>query len=204
MDQSSQPSSAAKTALLLDQTQLGTSAVHVEAASNIDDLAGPSATEVETKGEEHEIAQEDKPRSRIVAEYLAHGYVLSDNAITRAIDLDQKHGFSSRFTTALGDFDKKFNATERAKGLDNNYQISEKAASGWRGLSHYFEKALEHPHGQKLRGFYTQTDKQIRDIHNEARRLADLKQGKTDASATEPVAVPSQPEAAAAPVDPKA
>lgn len=208
---SSQPSSAAKTALLLDQTQLGTSAVHVEAASNIDDLAGPSATEVEAKGEEHEIAQEDKPRSRIVAEYLAHGYVLSDNAITRAIDLDQKHGFSSRFTSALGNFDKKFNATERAKGLDTNYQISEKAATGWRGLNHYFEKALEHPHGQKLRGFYTQTDKQIRDIHNEARRLADLKQGKPDATATdstttatEPVAVPSQPEAAAAPVDPKA
>ncbi|CAG8375739.1 unnamed protein product [Penicillium salamii] len=195
---------AAKTALLLDQTQLGTSAVHVEAASNIDDLAGPSATEVEAKGEEHEIAQEDKPRSRIVAEYLAHGYVLSDNAITRAIDLDQKHGFSKRFTTALGDFDKKFNATERAKGLDANYQISEKAATGWRGLGHYFEKAISHPSGQKLRGFYTQTDKQIRDIHNEARRLADLKQGKTDSSATEPVAVPSQPEAAAAPVDPKA
>ncbi|KAJ5373205.1 Nucleotide-binding alpha-beta plait [Penicillium concentricum] len=203
---------AAKTALLLDQTQLGTSAVHVEAAHNIEDLAGAQDTRAgsETKDEEHHIAQEDKPRSRIVAEYLAHGYVVSDNAIMKAIQLDQKHGVSSRFTSALTNFDKKYNATERAKGIDENYQISNKAASGWRGLSSYFEKALEHPSGQKLRDFYVQTDKQVRDIHAEARRLADLKQGKsgeaTPAATAEPVpaapaapAAPAQPEAAAAP-----
>jgi hypothetical protein len=177
--------------------------VHVEAAPTIGDLAGPSASEA-SKEDEHDIAQEDKPRSRILAEYLAHGYVVSDNALTKAIALDQKHGFSSRFTSVLGNFDKKFNATERARGLDENYQISNKAASGWKGLSSYFEKALEHPSGQKLRDFYTETDKQIRDIHNEARRLADLKQGKTDESAPAESAVPSQAESAAAPAEPKA
>ncbi|KAJ5666986.1 hypothetical protein N7462_011395 [Penicillium macrosclerotiorum] len=208
---------AAKTALLLDQTQLGSSSVHVEAAQNIDDLAGASATNAAAteKEEEHDIAQEDKPRSRIFAEYLAHGYVVSDNAIQKAIALDQKHGFSSKFTTALGNFDKKFNATERAKGLDESYQITNKAATGWRGLHSYFEKALEHPSGQKLRDFYSQTDKQVRDIHNEARRLADLKQGKSTESAAPaagetapvaPAAVPaSEPAvAAAAPTEPKA
>ncbi|KAJ5502377.1 Nucleotide-binding alpha-beta plait [Penicillium fimorum] len=201
---------AAKTALLLDQTQLGTSAVHVEAAHNIEDLAQDTRAGSETKDEEHHIAQEDKPRSRIVAEYLAHGYVVSDNAIMKAIQLDQKHGVSNRFTSALTNFDKKYNATERAKGIDENYQISNKAASGWRGLSSYFEKALEHPSGQKLRDFYVQTDKQVRDIHAEARRLADLKQGKsgeaTPAAAAEPVpaAAPAAPAAApeAAPAAP--
>ncbi|OQE28253.1 hypothetical protein PENFLA_c005G10599 [Penicillium flavigenum] len=209
---------AAKTALLLDQTQLGTSAVHVEAAQNIEDLAGAQATGAgETKEEEHHIPQEDKPRSRIVAEYLAHGYVVSDNAIMKAIALDKKHGVSNRFTSALSNFDKKYNATERAKGIDDSYQISNKAATGWRGLSSYFEKALGHPSGQKLRDFYVQTDKQVRDIHAEARRLADLKQGKTGeaeaaapasadaptaaAPAAEPAAVTPQPEAAAAPVE---
>ncbi|CAI7613673.1 unnamed protein product [Penicillium viridicatum] len=210
---------AAKTALLLDQTQLGTSAVHVEAANNIEDLAGTQATGAgtETKEEEHHIAQEDKPRSRIVAEYLAHGYVVSDNAIVKAIALDKKHGVSNRFTSALTNFDKKYNATERARGIDDSYKISTKAATGWRGLSSYFEKALEHPSGQKLRDFYVQTDKQVRDIHAEARRLADLKQGKTGeaegvaappaavpapapgVTTAEPAAVPSQAEAAAAP-----
>ncbi|KAJ5974286.1 Nucleotide-binding alpha-beta plait [Penicillium waksmanii] len=219
---------AAKTALLLDQTQLGGAPVHVESTSNINDLAGAQATGAgEKTDDEHEIAQEDKPRSRILAEYLAHGYVVSDGAIEKAISLDQKHGFSSRFTNALSNFDNKFNATGRAKGLDENYKISEKAATGWRGLNHYFEKALEHPHGQKLREFYVQTDKQVRDIHNEARRLADLKLGKggaegdatattadssavapaapAEAAAVAPTVVPaSEPAGAVPPAEPKA
>jgi hypothetical protein len=187
---------------------LGGSPVHVEATSNIADLAGPQATGANEKTDnEHEIAQEDKPRSRILAEYLAHGYVVSDGAIQKAISLDQKHGFSTRFTSALSNFDTKFNATGRAKDIDENYKISDKAATGWRGLNHYFEKALEHPHGQKLRDFYVQTDKQVRDIHNEARRLADLKLGKggaegeattATASTDTPVAAPAAPAEAAA------
>lgn len=192
------PSSAAKTALLLDQTQLGTSAVHVEGASTLDDVAGPTAAAVESKEGEDGISQEDLPRSRIIAEYLAHGYVVSDNAIQKAIALDQKHGFSTQFTNALSNFDKKFNATDRAKGLDENYSITDKAVEGWRGLNSYFEKALNNPSGQKLRDFYAQTDKQVRDIHNEARRLADLKQGKSsetesgEAASSDPTgAVPS-------------
>ncbi|KAJ5368502.1 Nucleotide-binding alpha-beta plait [Penicillium cataractarum] len=208
---------AAKTALLLDQTQLGTSSVHVEAAQSIDTLAGASATSASTeKEDEHDIAQEDKPRSRIFAEYLAHGYVVSDGAIQKAIALDQKHGFSTKFTSALSNFDKKYNATERARGIDNSYKISDKAATGWRGLHSYFEKALEHPSGQKLRDFYVQTDKQVRDIHNEARRLADLKQGKggetegvapvaSEAAGVAPATAPvSEPAGTAAPAEPKA
>ncbi|GLI82155.1 protein vip1 [Penicillium ochrochloron] len=209
---------AAKTALLLDQTQLGTSSVHVEAAQSIDTLAGASAGGASTteKDEEQDIAQEDKPRSRIVAEYLAHGYVVSDGAIQKAIALDQKHGFSTKFTSALSNFDKKFNATERARGIDDSYKISDKAVSGWRGLHSYFEKALEHPSGQKLRDFYVQTDKQVRDIHNEARRLADLKQGKggetegvapaaSEAAGVAPATVPaSEPAGVVAPAEPKA
>ena len=45
-------------------------------------------------------------------------------------------------------------------------------------MTSYFEKALGTPTGQKLAAFYTQSDKQVRDIHAEARRLADLKAGK--------------------------
>lgn len=196
---------------------MGSSAVHVEAAQNIDELAqGQTTTAGAEKAEEHEIEQEDKPRSRIIAEYLAHGYVVSDNAIQKAIALDQKHGFSNRFTSALNNFDKKFNASERAKGLDENYQISNKAASGWRGLHSYFEKALGHPSGQKLRDFYVQTDKQVRDIHAEARRLADLKLGKggetagvapagSEAAGVAPAAVPASEPAGTAPLaEPKA
>ncbi|KAE8390765.1 hypothetical protein BDV23DRAFT_154308 [Aspergillus alliaceus] len=212
---------AAKTALLLDQTQLGSSAVHVQAAQTLDDIAGSHAAAAgEAKDENsHEIDQEDKPKSRIVAEYLAHGYVLSDNAIQKAISLDQKHGFSSRFTSALSNFDQKYHATDRARGIDESYKISDKAASGWRGLHSYFEKALGTPSGRKLRDFYSQTDKQVRDIHAEARRLADLKAGKTTQEGGAPAAssaeatgaIPAaaapaatQPAGTAAPAEPKA
>ena len=168
---------AAKTALLLDNTQLGPSQVKVTSTANLDDIAGSKAT---SAGDEHadDIPQEDKPRSRIVAEYLAHGYVLSDQAIQRAIQLDNKHGVSQRFTAALNNFDEKYNASGKAKGFDESYGITNKANAGWRGLNSYFEKALETPTGQRVRSFYTDTSKQVLDVHAEAKRLADLKAGK--------------------------
>jgi hypothetical protein len=170
---------AAKTALLLDKTQLGPSQVHVSTASNLDDIASKAPASTTAAGYDDDITQEDKPRSRIVAEYLAHGYTISDQAIQNAIALDKKHGFSQRFTTALTGFDSKYKATDKAKSVDASYGITNKATSAWTGLNSYFEKALGTPTGRKVRDFYLQGDKQVRDIHTEARRLADLKAGKT-------------------------
>ena len=171
--------SAAKTALLLDNTQLGSSQVQVSSAAGMSDLASSAGGTTNDDGarDDQEISQEDKPRSRIAAEYLAHGYVISDAALQRAIALDNKHGVSNRFTSALTNFDSKYKATDRAKGLDQSYGITEKAGKGWAGINSYFEKAMGTPTGQKLAAFYTQTDKQVRDIHAEAKRLADLKKG---------------------------
>ncbi|KAM5441756.1 Protein vip1 [Microsporum ferrugineum] len=176
---------ASKTALLLDQTQLGPSAVHVTAAPSIDELAGEKATTAHGARDEasNHLDQEDKPRSRIFAEYLAHGYVISDQAIEKAIGLDKAHGISARFNTVLKNFDSKYHATDKAKGIDESYGITNKATSSWRGLSSYFEKALDTPTGRKIRDFYLQSDKQVRDIHTEARRLADLKHASSPESA---------------------
>lgn len=176
---------AAKTALLLDNTQLGSSQVSVSSAADLDSLGATSLGSDPSASHSEDISQEDKPRSRIVAEYLAHGYAISDNAIQRAIALDNKHGVSSRFTNALTAFDAKYKASDKAKGLDQSYGITEKANTGWRGITSYFEKAIGTPTGQKLAAFYTQSDKQVRDIHAEARRLADLKGGKPAAQKAE-------------------
>lgn len=177
---------AAKTALLLDNTQLGKSQVHVTTASNIDSVAQKAGAAVSSSTPEDHIAQEDKPRSRIVAEYLAHGYTLSDNVIQSAISMDQKHGISQRFTTALNQFDEKYKASDKAKNVDNKYGVTEKAYGAWAGLNSYFEKALNTPTGQKVRQFYVEGDKQVRDVHTEARRLADLKGGNTKTPETVP------------------
>jgi RNA recognition motif-containing protein len=178
---------AAKTALLLDNTQLGPSQVHVSTASSLEDIASRAPTSATAAGNDDDITQEDKPRSRIVAEYLAHGYTISDHALQNAIALDKKHGISNRFTAALTNFDSKYKATDKAKSVDASYGITNKATSAWMGLNSYFEKALGTPTGQKVRDFYLQGDKQVRDIHAEARRLADLKAGKTH---NEPEKVP--------------
>jgi hypothetical protein len=117
---------------------------------------------------------------------LAHGYALSDQAIQQAIALDNKHGISARFTSALTSFDQKYKATEKAKEMDAKYGVTEKAQKSFWGLGSYFEKALGTPTGQKIHKFYTDSNKQVVDIHNEARRLADLKSGKSNQTTTVP------------------
>ncbi|KAM0317586.1 hypothetical protein ACHAO8_002424 [Botrytis cinerea] len=165
---------AAKTALLLDNTQLGSTQVKVTSASGSYEDDGSHYTSNEQRDSD-DITQEEKPRSRIIAEYLAHGYTIGDTAAQRAIDLDQKHGVSSRFLATLNSLDSKYNATEKAKGVDQSYGVSQKASSLLSGLTSYYEKAAGTPTGQKLVNFYTQTSRQVQDIHAEARRLADIK-----------------------------
>lgn len=85
---------AAKTALLLDNTQLGPNSVHVTSEKSGDEL-DKDASPAHGK-DEHHIEQEEKPRSRIIAEYLAQGYAISDNVIEKALALDKQHGMSTR------------------------------------------------------------------------------------------------------------
>ncbi|SMR50045.1 unnamed protein product [Zymoseptoria tritici ST99CH_1A5] len=198
---------AAKTALLLDNTQLGPSQVEVtsdssstssntstsgkpisqsasETAQSAADTAKSAAADAKDKATDlrdaaaNEIAQEDKPRARVAAEMLAHGYVISDQAIQKALALDQQHGVSKQFTTALQNFDAKYHVTEKAQQVDQKYDVTGKGMQAWAGLTSYFEKAAETPTGQKLRSFYEQGSKQVLDVHNEAKHLASMKQGK--------------------------
>ncbi|KAF2963599.1 hypothetical protein GQX73_g9965 [Xylaria multiplex] len=123
------------------------------------------------------------PRSRILAEYLAHGYVVGDVAIERAIELDQKHGVSTRFMNTLTHLDQKFHATDRAKAADQSYGITNRANSLFGGLTSYFEKASNTPTGKRLVKFYTDSQRQAQDIHAEAQRLKELKKEEHGGSA---------------------
>ncbi|CAO2647723.1 Nn.00g086450.m01.CDS01 [Neocucurbitaria sp. VM-36] len=169
---------AAKTALLLDNTQLGPNSVQVSSAKSIDELAGEkSASAEEAKDGDHLIEQEQKPRARILAEYLAHGYAISDKAIESALTVDKQHGYSSKFMTALNNFDQKTQATQKAQAVDAKLGVTNKAYAAYNSLTTYFDKAANTPTGQKLRAFYEQGNKTVMDVHNEARHLADLKKG---------------------------
>lgn len=174
--------SAAKTALLLDNTALGPSQLKVESATASSDQTSKSVTSATTpttgQHDEHHISQDDKPRAAVVAEFLAQGYVLGDTAIAKALELDQKHGVSARFTTTLNSYNEKYQATDKARGIDTKLGVTDKAMGGFAALSHYFEAALGTPTGQKVRAYYTAGQKQVLDVHNEARRLADIRKGQ--------------------------
>ncbi|KAI0185621.1 RNA recognition domain-containing protein [Xylaria flabelliformis] len=171
---------AAKTAQLLNNTSLGASQIAVTPANGSSDEGSPHTTNAERDTDE--ITQEEKPRSRILAEYLAHGYVVGDAAIQRAIELDHKHGVTTRFMNTLTQLDQKFHATDRAKAADQSYGISNRASGLFGGLTSYFEKATNTPTGQKLVKFYTDGQRQVQDIHVEAQRLMELKKEEAGGS----------------------
>lgn len=90
---------------------------------------------------------------------------------------------SSRFLKKIQQLDDKYQATDRAKTADKSYGISERANSLWTGLGSYFEKASNTPTGKRIVEFYTNGSRQVSDIHNEAKRLAELKKQEHGGSA---------------------
>jgi hypothetical protein len=109
--------------------------------------------------------------------------VIGDAAIQRGIELDTKHNVSNRFLTTLQNLDTKYHATDRAKATDQSYGITQRANTLWLGLSSYFEKASHTPTGKKIAQFYTDSSRQVQEVHAEARRLADLKKEEAGGSA---------------------
>ena len=178
---------AAKTAQLLNNTQLGGAQITVTSAGG--DAEGAAAASpphdptTNANRDTDEITQEEKPRSRILAEYLAHGYVIGDAALQRAIELDTQHGVTERFRTTLQGLDSKYHATDRARAADQSYGISTRATSLYNTLGSYFEKATTTPTGKRLVRFYEDSQRQVQDIHTEASRLAQLKKEEHGGSA---------------------
>jgi hypothetical protein len=110
-----------------------------------------------------------------MAEYLAAGYNIADSVLQKAIEFDKQHQFTSKFASYLQNIlqtvESKVHVAEKAKQADSSLHLTEKA----KGLARYFEKAFETGAGQKVREFYQTSEKQALDIHNEAKRLAELK-----------------------------
>lgn len=158
--------------------------------------------------------QSDKPRAGIAAEYLAKGYKLSDHILQRAIEIDNKQGISKRFL----DYMRSLDSTVGQKALGPDQTMSGKVQStlmgartraktideqkGYSKIAHeYYSKAISSPFGKSVFDFYTTTSKQVHDIHEEARRMANQQPAAsssagntthaTDTSAAGPDAQPS-------------
>ena len=59
--------------------------------------------------------------------------------------------------------------------MDAQYHVTDKLKETQSTLANYFEQALNTPTGKKVRDFYAQGAKQAIDIHNEAKRLSELR-----------------------------
>lgn len=84
---------AAKTALMLNGGTLDGATIHV--TSDEADEILERRTSIGGADEGYE--QHDKPRAGIAAELLAKGYVLSENVLHKAIEIDQKQVNNSFF-----------------------------------------------------------------------------------------------------------
>jgi len=189
--------SAMRTSLMLNGGTLDGAHLEVTSLSEEPKAASilpPSATGATPIGAE--ISQEDKPQAAIVAEYLASGYVLGDHIVQRAIDFDQKQGISSRFLNFFNSIDH----TVGGKVIGENQTVSGKVGEQasfvvnktkevdqHRGVSarlmEYYSKIVGTPVGQRVHSFYTTTQKQVLDVHEEAKRIAEAK--KTAAAQAE-------------------
>jgi hypothetical protein len=172
---------AARTAHLLNNTKLGANSLTVSGGSSLDDDEKPSDSTAD-RSPDGGLTQEEKPRTRILAEYLAHGYLVAEHGLQTAIALDEKHGVSQKFVNTVKQLDERTHASDKARAADNSYGLTARVNSLLTGLGSYFEKATENPTGKKLVDFYTSTQKQVEDIHKEARRLADLKKEEAGGS----------------------
>jgi RNA recognition motif-containing protein len=169
-----QKAAAVSTAVLLSDAELDGHKVTIEKdpESTTPLESGEAAA---ASGDHEDIDQEEKPRSAIIAEYLAHGYVLSDKVVARSLEFDNQHGISSRFNQFLKDLDSKYHVTEKAQAADKAYGVSDKAKTHHEKFRRYLDDALSTPTGSRVRGYYSDIVKNATDVHNEARRLADLK-----------------------------
>ncbi|KIY61867.1 hypothetical protein CYLTODRAFT_494991 [Cylindrobasidium torrendii FP15055 ss-10] len=190
--------SAAKTALMLNGGSLDGATLDVTS-----DIAHADEPEGEHK-EGAPLEQSDKPRAAIAAEYLAKGYQLSDQILHRAIDLDNQQGISKRFLAYFHSID----ATIGAKALGPDQKLSTKVQEtvtstatraktideqkGYtKTASEYYFKALSSPLGQKVKSFYTDTSKQLFDIHEEAKRLSEAKKAEAAPAEATPAPAPA-------------
>jgi len=102
----------------------------------------------------------------------------------KAIEIDKSQGITAKFAAYLHGVLERTRAVDKAKSVDSTYHISEKADTARTTLTRYFEKALDTAAGQRVRSFYSDAEKQVAEIHAEAKRLKELRQEKKRNSGT--------------------
>ncbi|KAG2172816.1 hypothetical protein INT43_000166 [Umbelopsis isabellina] len=175
--------SAAKTAVLLSNALIDDS--HIVVAPYF------ASTEDAADKEEETTTQEDKPKTRIIAELLAHGYMLQDQVVAKGLEYDNKYAVQSRVSSYLTglhtrakQLDDKYRIWEKTLELDQKYKIQEKAQGAFNIAQAKAQEALKTPTGQRVQDIANQTLAQVTAVHYEAKKIQGEKQGATATAAT--------------------
>lgn len=173
---------AVSTALLLNGAELGGGEVHVIQLGVDKPLPLSEALPSYESANHEDIDQEEKPKSAILAQYLSQGYVVSDQLIEKALAFDKAHGYSEKFRNFVTSLDQKYHVQEKttasAEQADTKFNIAENYNKGKMSLGDYFDKFKQDKYGSKIHQFYSGLVNDTKAVHDEARRLADLKEEK--------------------------
>lgn len=139
------------------------------------------------------LPQEHKPRTTIIAEILSHGYVLGDQAAAKSIEFDQSTGISSTFKSFLGtvqkkttELDQQLGVSGKMKEIDEKLKVSENTQKTTGTLQSSFNslwsQVASHPYAQKAQSYLAGPLANVNDIHSEARKMANVRQGGTESA----------------------
>ncbi|KAI7901857.1 uncharacterized protein BX663DRAFT_552771 [Cokeromyces recurvatus] len=181
--------SAAKTATLLSQAVVDDSSIEVEpyfnTAMEAADTTTTTATTTTTTSTEitKETAlseQENKSASRIMAELLAYGYVLTDSVIAKGAEFDEKHhtstrvnGYLNKMGINLDNLNQKWHQGYSAKEKDDN-------SNNRRAFTNSSMQNLMNSRASlKFQGFASKIANKVSNVHEEAKRIAAEKKDKS-------------------------
>ena len=212
---------ALQTALLLNGAELDGNPITVEKSSSeslpeykdvVSNKEVDSAEKATHTGDEEydDVPQEEKPKYAIMAQLLASGYAVSDQLIDKAIATDKDKGYSNKFLSFLDKLDSKYvHSKEPESTTSQSVQTASDKLTLWSNafnkssykqkLDHYYISAANSKYGKLVHNFYKSLAKDALDVHEEARRLADLKKSqRTEAAVTDSTAAGTTPSAPSA------
>lgn len=127
-----------------------------------------------------DVEQEEKPKYAILAQLLADGYVLSDPIIERGLEFDKKNGVSQRFQSFISSLDKKYVHSQDPESTVNQQLQKAQSTFASSGLQKYFDSAVNSPLGQRIHKYYQSLAGDVKDVHEEAVRLAKIKKEEAE------------------------
>ncbi|KAJ1955309.1 Protein vip1 [Dispira parvispora] len=188
--------SAAKTAVLLSNAMIEEQPIEVKyyysEFNTPDSPAAPKDTKAADPEDERSIGeaaellknqdmpQEDKPKTSIIHEILAKGYLLSERIVGKAHEYDSKYGLTEKAQTMVNQakqgalaLDQRLKVSENIKQIDEKYKLHDKVTNLTTQASNLGNQALGTSAGQTIVNALQQAKEQGTQTYQESVKLAE-------------------------------